>query len=179
MMKLEDVFEYQFGQAGATDSGLWCCKLKCRVDLVWNDVTVREGTQVGESSGHKKKKDAEEVASQQALDYLIRELSPHLTRPSPPPPPPPPRVASGEAGSYTFATAAATPEQLAPLFEILQEESESYQRMIAVHVRTCGLDDADLIRWAWTKLDQADAEPVGHSAGRRFHDLVERLARGE
>ena len=175
-----NVLEHEFGQAGATNTGLWWYKLKCRTTLQWAGYTVPAGTPIGESSGQKKKKDAEAFASQQALDYLIEALSPHdarnVVRPAPPPPP---RVASGEAGSYTFATAAATPEQLAPLFKILQEESESYQRKIAVHVRTCGLDDADLIRWAWTKRDQADAEPVGHSAGRRFHDLVERLARGE
>ena len=43
---------------------------------------------------------------------------------------------------------------------------------------SCKLDDADLIQLAWTKRDLGDADPEGQTPGRRFHDTVERLARG-
>ena len=80
-MQPKNVLEHEFGQAGATNTGLWWYKLKCRTTLQWAGTSVAAGTPLGESSGQKKKEHARAFASQQAHVTLVSLLSPHLALP--------------------------------------------------------------------------------------------------
>ena len=160
MMKLEDDFEYEFGQAGATDSAL----VVVQVEVPGRPGMERRhcarghaGWRVERAQEKERRRGSRLSANARLLDQRA-VAAPYAAAP---PPPPPPRVASGEARIVHLRDGGRHAGARRRSSRSSRRRSESYQRKIAVHVRTCGLDDADLIRWAWTKLDQADAEPRG------------------
>ena len=157
------ILTYEYADEG-------CSAFGCMVSL------VDGGTEIGASRGHPRKAAAKESAAERALHYLLDNPP---QEPTPPPPPSLPLARPESMGSqayqYTYAMDQATPETLAPLFEILREMSLSYRKKITRHVRRCGLDDASLTYLASNK--RTESETSTFSAGRLFHDAVMEEAR--
>ena len=172
-----NVLEHEFGQAGATNTGLWWYKLKCRTTLQWAGYTVPAGTPIGESSGQKKKADARAFASQQARETLVSLLSPHESPHLEQPPPPPPQPQPQRLPKAVDPELQEMVERLAHVWKRLGEENFSYQCMIARRLKKLmgeGLDPSFLNELVSAAVEQH--VPGKHpSAGRILKDKIDEL----
>ena len=162
-----NVLEHEFGQAGATNTGLWWYKLKCRTTLQWAGYTVPAGTPIGESSGQKKKADARAFASQQARETLVSLLSPHLPQPQ-----------SQRLPKAVDPEIHEMVERLAHVWERLGEENFSMQKKIARGLKelkeSMGLDSSFLDELVRAAVEQ-HVPGKAPSAGRILKDKIDEL----
>ena len=177
-MQPKNVLEHEFGQAGATNTGLWWYKLKCRTTLQWAGYTVPAGTPIGESSGQKKKADARAFASQQARETLVSLLSPHESPHLEQPPPPPPQPQSQRLPKAVDPELHEMVERLAHVWERLGEENFSMQKKIARGLKelkeSMGLDSSFLDELVRAAVEQhVPGKPP--SAGRILKDKIDEL----
>ena len=167
-MQPKNVLEHEFGQAGATNTGLWWYKLKCRTTLQWAGYTVPEGTPIGESSGQKKKEHARAFASQQAEKTLVSLLSPHFA---------PPQPQSQRLPKAVDPELQEMVERLAHVWKRLGEENFSYQCMIVRGLKKLmgeGLDPSFLNELVSAAVEQ-HVPGKTPSAGRILKDKIDEL----
>ena len=163
-----NVLEHEFGQAGATNTGLWWYKLKCRTTLQWAGYTVPAGTPIGESSGQKKKEYAKAFASQQAEKTLVSLLSPHFA---------PPQPQSQRLPKAVDPELQEMVERLAHVWKRLGEENFSYQCMIVRGLKKLmgeGLDPSFLNELVSAAVEQ-HVPGKTPSAGRILKDKIDEL----
>ena len=163
-----NVLEHEFGQDGATNTGLWWYKLKCRTTLQWAGYTVPAGTPIGESSGQKKKADARAFASQQAEKTLVSLLSPHFA---------PPQPQSQRLPKAVDPELQEMVERLAHVWKRLGEENFSYQCIIARDLKKLmgeGLDPSFLNELVSAAVEQ-HVPGKRPSAGRILKDKIDEL----
>ena len=163
-----NVLEHEFGQAGATNTGLWWYKLKCRTTLQWAGYTVPAGTPIGESSGQKKKEYAKAFASQQAEKTLVSLLSPHFA---------PPQPQSQRLPKAVDPELQEMVERLAHVWKRLGEENFSYQCIIARDLKKLmgeGLDPSFLNELVSAAVEQ-HVPGKTPSAGRILKDKIDEL----
>ena len=168
-MQPKNVLEHEFGQAGATNTGLWWYKLKCRTTLQWAGTSVAAGTPLGESSGQKKKEHARAFASQQAHVTLVSLLSPHLALPQP---------QSQRLPKAVDPELHEMVERLAHVWERLGEENFSMQKKIARGLKdlkeSMGLDSSFLDELVRVAVEQ-HVPGQAPSAGRILKDKIDEL----